>query len=76
MKFIQTAQGIWESDAKAYDAVAFNGKREPIGTLAPRFTIILKGSTYKVQEQHIGHKIVIGKCKTLDKAIKVAQKEA
>ena len=74
MKFTQTGTGTWASDMKAYDAVALNGKREPIGTLAPRFVITLKeNGTYKVAEQHIGRKIIIGKCKTLEKAIKMAE---
>lgn len=78
MKFNQISENKWVSDVQAYSAAMLNSDREPIGIEEPRFTIEkgeLKGKTvYRVREQHLGRKEVVGRYKTLEQAIKAIAK--
>lgn len=73
MEFTQVSTERWESNIQAYNAVALNSNREPVGTKSPRFIIEQKGNKYRVQEQHVGRKIILGRCNSLNKAIELAE---
>ena len=81
MKFTETYKGIWKSDITAVSAMMLAGeKREPKGIHEPRFIIKMeedkKGNTvYRLYEQHVGRKLFIKRFKTLEAAIKAADKE-
>lgn len=75
MKFNQISEDRWESEEQAYSAVALNGNREAVGIKEARFVILkgeLKGKEiYRVYEQHVGRKELVGKGRTLEQAIKI-----
>lgn len=77
--FVQTRDGVWESEKRAYSAVAFSGPdRRPVGTLDPQFTIVegtLNGNTvYRLYEQHLGRKEFLKRFRSPNEAAKWANK--
>ncbi len=81
MKFTETSTGIWKSDITAVSAMMLAGEnREPKAIHEPRF-IIKQGedkknnTVYRLYEQHVGRKEFIKRFKTLEAAVKAANKE-
>ena len=77
--FVQTRDGVWESESKAYSAVALAGpNREPRGILEPRF-IIERGdrngnTVYRLYEQRLGRRELLKRFRSPNEAAKWANK--
>ena len=73
--FTQTADGVWESEAKSYSAAMLAGpNREAKGILEPRYTIVegeYKGNkVFRLYQQHVGRKEFLKRFKTPKEAVK------
>lgn len=80
MRFEQVMSGRWESDSQVYSAAMLSGpKRELKGIKEAQYIILsgdYKGNTvYRLYEQHVGRKEFIKRFKTLEAAVKAANKE-